>query len=96
MKKKPREFTKEFKQEAVSLVLSTGKPSSQVAKELGIGKSSLTEWVRTSKQSTSPLQDVGKETTESENLRLRKEIERLKKEAEILKKAVAFMGRDLI
>jgi transposase len=41
-----REFTEEFKRDAVELVRVTGRPIAQIAKELGIYDSTLGNWVR--------------------------------------------------
>jgi transposase len=41
-----REFTAEFKRDAVALVWATGRPIAQVAQELGIYDSTLGNWVR--------------------------------------------------
>jgi transposase-like protein len=41
-----REFTPEFKRDAVELVRATGRPIAQVAAELGIWDSTLGNWVR--------------------------------------------------
>jgi transposase len=41
-----REFTEEFKHDAVNLVHSTGRPIAQIARELGIYDSTLGTWVR--------------------------------------------------
>lgn len=41
MPKEQRTFTKEFKQEAVQLVQTSGKSQSQVARDLGIADSTL-------------------------------------------------------
>jgi transposase len=37
-------YTKEFKQEAVRLAQSSGKPIAQVARELGISDTSIHQW----------------------------------------------------
>jgi transposase-like protein len=39
-------YTRKFKQEAVQLVKSSGKPMSQVARELGISDSALYHWCK--------------------------------------------------
>jgi transposase len=39
-----RHFTDEFKQEAIALVVSSGRPLSQIASELGISPSMLRNW----------------------------------------------------
>ena len=38
-------FTTEFKREAVRLVLSSGRPRTEIAEDLGVGLSSLTRWI---------------------------------------------------
>ena len=40
-----REFTPEYKDEAVKLVISTGRAIATVARELGINEASLGRWV---------------------------------------------------
>jgi transposase len=37
-------YTKEFKEEAVKLVQNSGKPASQIARELGISDSAFYMW----------------------------------------------------
>ena len=44
MVKQQKFYTKEFKLEAVRLVKSSGKPMSQVARELGVSDSALYHW----------------------------------------------------
>jgi transposase len=39
-----RQFTEEFKREAVGLLASSGRPLSQIAQELGIAASRLRAW----------------------------------------------------
>jgi transposase len=40
-----RQFSPEFKGDAVALVRSSGRPIAQIAKELGIGESNLSYWL---------------------------------------------------
>lgn len=50
MSQKPRrKFTAEQKAEAVRIVEESGKPISRVAKEMGLTKSALRNWVKQSK-----------------------------------------------
>jgi transposase len=44
MKKVQRTYTTEFKREAVRLAQTSGKPITQVARELGISDSSIHQW----------------------------------------------------
>jgi transposase-like protein len=41
---KRRRFTAEFKEESVRLVLNSGRPLAQVARELGIHENTLHKW----------------------------------------------------
>ena len=94
-RKKRRTFTREFKAEAVKLVLEQGKKVSEVARDLGVTENSLRNWV------SQALVDAGKgrpgalTTAECEELaRLRRENRVLLMEREILKKATAFFAKE--
>jgi transposase len=55
MSKKPRRFfTTEQKAEAVNIVQQSGKPVSQVARELGLTESALCQWVKQSQSNAQP------------------------------------------
>jgi transposase len=41
-----RQFSPEFKADAVALVRSTGRPIAAIAHELGIGESNLSYWLK--------------------------------------------------
>jgi transposase len=45
MGRQRREFTPEYKDEAVRLVINTGRPVAVVARELGVQESPLGRWV---------------------------------------------------
>ena len=91
-----RQFTDEFKQEAVALLVSSGRPLSQIASELGISPSMLRNWRNGSAGSARrpipasaphPAPDPATELS-----RLRRENDRLRMERDILKKAVAIFS----
>jgi len=89
---KRREFTEEFRREAVRLVETSGLTLKQVAEDLGIGLSTLTRWkqiYRDSKLPPEPNTDLSKELT-----RLRKENDLLRAERDLLKKATAFFAKE--
>lgn len=86
-----RQFTPEFKQEAVALILRSGRSANQVAKDLGIGQTSLSHWLRRAK--TTPAKINGLQAAE-EVTALRREVERLRMERDILKKAAAFFAKE--
>jgi transposase len=84
-----RRFAKEFKADAVALVLDGGRPIAHVARDLGIGATNLGNWVR---QARIDRGDRPGLTTEerSELVRLRRENSKLRMERELLKRATAF------
>ncbi len=88
-----REFSDEFKLEAVKLAESGTLPVIQVARDLDICESVLRRWM--AKYGTRP--DGSRVTPEehAELIRLRKENALLKMEREILKKAMGICVREL-
>ncbi len=89
-----REFTPEYKDEAVKLVINTGRPVATVARELGIKEQTLGRWVNVFKA----RQEAGdgsalSETERVELARLRKEVSELKMDRAFLKKASLFFAR---
>lgn len=46
MAKQQKTYTREFKLEAVRLVKSSGKPMSQIARELGVSDTALYHWCK--------------------------------------------------
>ena len=87
------QFTDEFKRESVGLLASSGRPLSQIARELGIAASMLRSWRDASDAcgiAAAPayaIPPVGADLA-AENARLRRENERLRMEREILKKTL--------
>lgn len=91
-RKKPRRFTPEFKREAVTYLVESGKSLEAAARELGISATSLGRW-RDHLEAEGELQ-VAEETPEEELKRLRKRVKKLEMEREILKKATAFFAKE--
>ena len=84
-----REFTKEFRRDAVALVRATGRPIAQIARELGIYDSTLGNWVR--QDAIDRGEREGLTSEERERLRqLEAENAKLRMERELLKRTVAF------
>ena len=96
MGKKRRQYTKEFKIEAVRLIIEEGRPISEVARELGIGENLLHRWKKKYEEGEiDPFPGQGRLSPEDEELRrLRRENKRLRMEHEILKKAVAIFSEE--
>lgn len=86
---KRRRFSQEFKDEAVRLAQKAGNVR-QVARELGIGNTTLVQWIAQAEKGKSATSAV-----ESEDVRqLRRELEKVREERDILKKAVAFFANE--
>ena len=94
MGKKRRQYTKEFKIEAVRLIIEEGRPISDVARELGTAQSLLHRWKKKSEEGKiDPFPGKGRLSPEDDELRrLRRDNERLRIERDILKKAVAIFS----
>jgi transposase-like protein len=83
-----RKFSPQFRAEAVQMVIETGKPIAQVARDLGIGDGTLGNWVNAwrrenpePEQPVSPMERARVKELEEEVARLRMENEFLKKAA---------------
>lgn len=105
MAKTRREFTAEFKREAVALWEASGRP--QIAAELGIEPSQLRRWQKlihgprprpttpgAAALASSPAPAGGPSPADlaSETARLRRELERARAERDILKKAIGIFS----
>ncbi len=86
-----RDFTDEFKREAVSLLRGSGRPLTQVAAELGLQPSVLRRWrgpadeARSGATVNRPTAAVLASADQLEIRRLREELERAQMERDILK-----------
>jgi transposase len=89
MPERRRRFSPQFKAEAVQMVLETGRPTAEVARDLGIHDGTLGNWVnawrREHPEPDQPLTPVERAHVKE----LEDEIRRLRMENEFLKKAAA-------
>jgi transposase len=98
--RKRRQFTPEFKLEAVRLVTEGGRPISQVARELGIRPDMLRTWKRQAEgRAGLTASDVfpgnGQlSSAEAELRRLRRELEVARQEVAFLKKAATYFAKE--
>jgi transposase len=88
-----RQFTDEFKDGAVRLVLDEGKSISEVARELDLTHSALSTWVQHARAERSHGKTGLTKAEREELAALRKENRVLREEREILKKAAAFFAK---
>jgi transposase len=99
MAEKRRQYTREYKLDAVRLATSGEKKPSQVARELGIRPDVLQAWTRQVEgQAGLSPPDVfpghGKLATKDEEIRaLRRELEVVRQERDFLKKAAAYFAK---
>jgi transposase len=90
-----RRFTKEFEDEAVRLVRTSGRSQREIAEDLGIGLSTLVRWISRSRdRQIDEAEPPGQEDVAAELKRLRRENEILRQERDILKRATAFFARE--
>jgi len=96
MKQERRQFTSEFKDEAVRLALSGEKSVVETARDLGLGASTLQNWVTAYKRQNGAEAPEGVNyfQLQEENRKLREQNRRLQMERDILKKATAFFANE--
>ncbi|CQD43328.1 Transposase IS3/IS911 family protein [Yersinia mollaretii ATCC 43969] len=86
-----KEFSDEFKYEAVKRITEQGHPVSGVAAQLGVSANSLYVWLK--RHQKSPYQRNHDDAMESEIKWLRQELKRVTDERDILKKAAAYFAQ---
>jgi len=90
-------YTKEFREEAVKLIVEEKISCNEVAHRLSMAPSTLTYWVKAYK--SGKLGEIGKAQkplteVEMELVRTKKELVEVKMERDILKKAAAYFARE--
>jgi transposase len=101
---KNRNYTNDFRQEAVNLLLSSGRTIKQVASELGIAADTLRTWrnraiCNGAAAKAAPAQPAGRSggpvaDAVAEIRRLQREVDYLRRQREILKKAMSILSED--
>ncbi len=92
-----KKYAKEFKLDAVSLVLDQGYTRREAAKSLDINEQMLGRWVKEHRDSEDgqAFRGNGKLTPEQDEIKkLKAEVKRLEMERDILKKATAFFAAE--
>ena len=94
---KRKKYSKEFKLDAVSLVLDQGYSRAEAARSLGLNGNMLGRWVSEQRaDGGQAFRGNGKLTLEQEEIRkLRSQVKNLKMEKEILKKATVFFAKEM-
>ena len=92
-KRQYKQYSKEYKEEAVALVREQGYSVPQAAKSLGVNVNLIYKWKDKIEEELE-----GKSVSDDERAelkRLRKEVKELRMEKEILKKASAFFAKEM-
>ena len=88
-----RRFSPQFKAEAVQMVLETGKPIAEIARNLGIHDGTLGNWVNAWRRENPEPEQPASPVEQARVKEMEDEIRRLRMENEFLKKAAAFFAR---
>ena len=87
-----KQYSAEFKAEAVRLVTSGERRQAEVARNLGVGSSTISKWCQEVASINKAAPSSGADSEELK--RLREEVRRLRLEQEILKKAAAYFAKN--
>jgi transposase len=87
-------FTQEYRDQAVSLVLDSGRSIAEVAKSIGVHEMTLGKWVKKAKDSGRVLDKDLSETERVELERLRKENAILRMERDFAKKVATWFAKE--
>jgi transposase len=89
-----RYFTQEYKDQAVSLVLDSGRATADVARSIGVHEMTLGKWVKKAKDSGEVPEKGLCETERAELERLRRENAVLRMERDFAKKVAAWFAKE--
>lgn len=89
-----RRFTQEYKDQAVSLVLDSGRTVAEVASSIGVHEMTLGKWVRKARDSGREQAKDVSETERAELERLRQENAVLRMERDFAKKVATWFAKE--
>lgn len=97
MSKVRNQFTTEFKQECVNLVVNQGYGIAQTAKTMQVGLSTMQRWVGQYKQELRGVTPLAKAITPEQHRiqALESEVKQLRRDNDLLKKASAFFAIEM-
>ncbi len=88
-----RQYTDEFRNEAVKQVIERGFTVIDVASRIGIPKHTLYEWVHKARKLVPAVGGASEKIDSAEVRRLKAELKRVTEERDILKKAAAYFAK---
>ena len=89
-----KSYPLEFKLDAVALARENGAQVAQVARDLGIAKTTLMNWVRKGEKDDTPRSNLS-QADMSELRELRRRNKLLEQEAEVMRRAVGYLSREI-
>jgi transposase len=89
-----KNYSPEFREEAVKLVIETSRPVAQVAKELGIVEGTLGNWVNAYRREHAGEEPPLAVSERAELAELRRRTRELEQENLFLKKAATYVAKD--
>jgi transposase len=93
---RPRKYSEELLERAVRLYAeSGGRPIAHVARDLGVHKEALRQWVRQAEADSGSRRDLLTSEEREELRRLRKEVAELRRANAILKDASVYFATEL-
>ena len=93
---KRKKYSKEFKLDAIALVIEQNYSQAEASRNLGINPNMLGRWIKEAKNDDGQaFRGNGKLTPEQEEIRqLKAQVKRLEMEREVLKKATVFFAKE--
>lgn len=99
MMKKRKQYSKEFKTEAVLMVTDQGRSIDDVCQSLSVGQTALRRWIHLhDAEPNSTNTRAGSMTDSPDSIRIKeleKQVKTLQKERDVLKKSIAFFAREI-
>src|SRR5688500_12598174 len=90
---KRKQYSSEFKREAVRLVTEGGLSIAQVARDLGLNDNMVSRWKKEAEQNGQQAFPGQGHPQDEELSRLRREVEVLRQERDVLKKAISIFSQ---
>jgi transposase len=85
---RPKRYDEAFKRQAVENWLRSGRPGTQIARELGVSYPALKDWKRRYYGDATPV----RADLEAENRALKAELQRVREQRDILKKTLGILS----
>ena len=93
-----KRYTPEYKSDAVRLVVRSGRPAAQVARDLGVSENLVAKWVRLHliemDQNSEQVDGLNPSEMSAEIRRLQGELDHVSEQRDILKKALGIIGSE--